>query len=244
MTISHAVTTRVRERHAWHIPRQLDAVAAPPLLEGGDWLTRPEFERRYQAMPHIKKAELIEGVVYMPSPVRFSHGKPHSQMIGWLTTYWAATPGVDVCDNTTIRLDMDNEPQPDALLRLDSALGGQSYISDDDYIEGAPELIAEIALSSASYDLHAKKNAYRRNVVQEYLVWRVYDQKLDWFRWRAGEYVPMEPDEDGVIRSEIFPGLHLDIPAMLRGDLAQVLLVLQQGLETDEHKAFIEQLQK
>ena len=38
-------------------------------LEHGDHLTREEFERRYEAMPHVRKAELIEGVVYMPSPV-------------------------------------------------------------------------------------------------------------------------------------------------------------------------------
>jgi len=127
-----------------------------PRLENGDRLTRYEFERRYEAMPHLKKAELIDGVVYMGSPVRFErHGKPHSYAIGWLAVYCAATPGVDLGDNATVRLDVDNEPQPDALLRLDPSVGGQSRISDDDYVEGAPELIVEIAASSASYDLHS-----------------------------------------------------------------------------------------
>ena len=157
-------------------------MTAPLPLENGDRLTRIEFERRYDAMPHLKKAELIEGVVYMPSPVHFeSHSKPHVSIITWLATYSLDTPGVEVGDNATVRLDMDNEPQPDALLRLDSALGGSSHLSDDDYIEGPPELIVEIAASSASYDLHDKLNVYRRNGVKEYMVWRVYEEALDWF---------------------------------------------------------------
>jgi Uma2 family endonuclease len=127
-----------------------------------------------QALPQIKKAELIEGVVYVPSPLRFEkHAKPHACMIGWLALYSAATAGVDLADSATVRLDWDNEPQPDALLRI--ATGGQSRISGDDYVEGAPELIAEIASSSASYDLHDKLTAYRRNGVQEYIVWQVCD---------------------------------------------------------------------
>ena len=214
-----------------------------PPLENGDRLTRPEFERRYQTMPHIKKAELIEGVVYMASPLRFEpHAEPHSSIVGWLWVYRSATPGVRLGDNATVRLDMDNEPQPDALLRLDESLGGHSRISDDGYVEGAPELIAEVAASSAAYDLRDKLRVYRRNGVQEYLVWQVYDQRLDWFRLRAGEDVPLQPDNAGVVHSEVFPGLWLAIPALLEGNLAQVLAVLQQGLTTSEHAAFVEQL--
>jgi Uma2 family endonuclease len=214
-----------------------------PPLENGDRLTRPEFERRYQAMPHIKKAELIEGVVYMASPLRFEpHAEPHGQIITWLGVYHAATPGVRLGDNATVRLDMDNEPQPDGLLRLNESVGGRSRLSDDGYVEGAPELIAEVAASSASYDLRDKLRVYRRNGVQEYLVWQVYDQRLDWFRLREGEYVPLQPDAAGIVRSEVFPGLWLAIPALLEGNLAQVLAVLQQGLATSEHAAFVEQL--
>jgi Uma2 family endonuclease len=129
-------------------------------LESGDKLTRAEFEQIYQKMPNVKKAELIEGTVYMASPLRAkAYGKPHAQMMGWLTTYEAATPGVEALDNATVRLDADNEPQPDALLRLEQ--GGQSKISTDDYVEGAPELIVEIAASSASLDLNEKLKAYR-----------------------------------------------------------------------------------
>jgi len=214
-----------------------------PILESGDRLTRQEFERRYQAMPQIKKAELIEGVVYLASPVRANrHGRPHSQIVGWLLVYEAATPGVYLADNTTVRLDADNEPQPDALLRIEPEVGGTSRISEDDYVEGTPELVAEIAASSASYDLNDKLNAYRRNGVKEYIVWQMYENCLNWFSLQEGRYVPLQPDEAGVIRSSIFPGLWLAVNALQEGDLAQVLAVLQQGLQTAEHLEFVERL--
>jgi Uma2 family endonuclease len=146
-------------------------------LENGDRLTRQEFERRYEAILGLKKAELIEGVVYVPAALRYRrHGKPHGLIMTWLGVYEAATPGVESADNTTVRLDWENEPQPDALLRIDEACGGQSWISEDDYVEGAPELIVEIAASSASYDLHDKLRVYRRNGVLEYLVWQAAEQ--------------------------------------------------------------------
>lgn len=213
-----------------------------PPLESGDRLTRAEFERRYEATPEKFKAELIEGVVYVASPVRVFHGTPHAALIGWLTVYWAATPGVSVADNTTTRLDMDNEPQPDALLRIET--GGSSTISDDGYIEGAPELIAEIAASSAAIDLGAKQNAYRRNGVQEYLVWQTFENRLSWFRLQDEEFVLVEPDADGIIRSRVFPGLWLAMPALLDGNIAEVLKVLHQGLADPSHQAFVQQLAK
>ncbi len=215
----------------------------PPPLESGDRLTRREFERRYDAMPEIKKAELIEGVVYVASPVRFqSHGKPHSQVIGWLTIYVAATPGADVADNATVRLDADNEPQPDALLLLPALAGGHASISTDDYIEGPPDLVFEVAASSAAYDLHDKRDVYRRNGVREYAVWQVYDGRIDWWTLEDEVYVAIEPDEAGVIRSRVFPGLWLDSEALLNDNMAQVLAVLQQGLATEEHAAFAKRL--
>lgn len=210
-------------------------IRVPP-LESGDRLTRPEFERRYQAMPYLKKAELIEGVVYVASPVRMAnHGRLHAQIVGWLMVYSAATPGVDLADNATVRLDIDNEPQPDALLRLEPEVGGKSRISEDDYVEGTPELIVEVATSSASYDLNDKLNAYRRNGVQEYIVWQIYENNLDWFSLKEGNYVNLQPDATGVIRSRTFPGLWLSVTALLQGDSAGVLAVLQQGLQTAEH---------
>lgn len=147
------------------------APVAPPLLENGDHLSRCEFERRYLARPDIKKAELIERMVYIPSPVRAkSHAEPHARILTWLGVYCASTPQVQLGDNATVRLDLDNEPQPDALLRLQATAGGRSSVSEDDYVEGAPELIVEVASSSASYDLHDKLQVYRRNGVQEYIV--------------------------------------------------------------------------
>lgn len=212
-----------------------------PPLENGDKLTRHEFERRYHAMPNLKKAELIEGVVYVASPVRAKqHGKPHARIMGWLIAYEAATPGVEALDNTTVLIDTDNEPQPDALLRIET--GGQSRINKDDYVEGAPELIVEIAASSASYDVHEKLKVYRRNQVQEYLIWRVYDYQFDWFRLQQGEYIQLQPNADNIICSQVFPGLWLDKTALLGGDLGTVLAVLQQGLASPEHSDFLSRL--
>jgi Uma2 family endonuclease len=210
-------------------------------LENGDRLSQPEFHDRYLAMSHVSKAQLIEGVVYMPSPVRSrSHGQPHAMIIGWLSNYWVATPGVDLNDNATVLLDGDNEPQPDALLRIEN--GGNSRITDDDYVQGAPELIVEIAASTASYDLHDKKKAYRRNGVQEYIVWQINEKSLYWFRLDKGKYVSIKPDENGVVHSVVFPGLWLAVTALLEGDLAQVMVVLQEGINSVEHGEFVKSL--
>jgi Uma2 family endonuclease len=214
-----------------------------PPLEPGDRLTRDEFERRYEAMPELKKAELIEGVVYMPSPVRQRHhGRPHLHLATWLGNYEAATPGVEGGDNSTARLDLDNTPQPDLVLFVDPARGGHARISADDYIEGGPELVAEVAASSASYDLHTKLEVYRRNGVKEYIVWRVRDRQIDWFVLRGVRFEQMPPSPDGVLRSEAFPGLWLVAEALLSGDLARVLAVVQQGTASPEHAAFVARL--
>lgn len=212
-------------------------------LEQGDRLTRAEFERRYKAMPQVKKAELIEGIVYMPSPVRLKrHGRPCRHLSTWLGTYEAATPGVVGADNTSVRLDLDNEPQPDGILLIDPACGGRARISDDDYVEGGPELAAEVTSSSVSYDLGDKLQAFRRNSVQEYLVWRVLDRQIDWFVLREGHYEPLVLEGNRHYKSESFPGLWLDVEAMLRADLASVLNGLQQGLKTAEHESFAKRL--
>jgi Uma2 family endonuclease len=219
--------------------------ANPPPLNAGDRLSRAEFERRYQAMPDVNKAELIEGIVYMPSPVHFhQHGQPHSDIIGWLALYRAATPGVVVGDNTTVRLDNENEVQPDALLRLETTLGGCSHVTEDDYLAGSPELIVEIAASSAAYDLHSKRRVYARNSVQEYLVAQAYEQRVDWFVLRESVYQPLQPDAGGILRSEVFPGLWLPVEALWAGDLAAMLRVLQQGLVSPEHTAYAADLQQ
>jgi len=219
-------------------------VATPP-LESGDRLSRAEFERRYHIHSEIKKAELIEGEVYVASPVHVKkHGNPHFDLIGWLATYRAATPGVVGSDNATVRLDLENEPQPDILLRLEADLGGKSYITEDDYLEGAPELIVEVAASSASYDMNKKKRMYARNGVQEYLVAQAYELRVDWFVLREGVYVALQPDDKGILRSEVFPGLWLPQEAVWQGNLRKMLAVLQEGLASTEHADFVKTLEQ
>lgn len=215
-----------------------------PPLEPGDHLTRDEFERRYDATPAPKKAELIEGVVHMPPPVRWDqHSSPHADLITWLGVYRAGTPGVRVGADGTLRLDLDNEPQPDAAMIIEPASGGRVRISADGYVVGAPELLAEVAASSASIDLNSKLRVYRRNGALEYLVWRVLEEDFDWFVLRQGRYERLPRGADGVYRSETFPGLWLDAGAMARMDIAAVLAVLQQGLGSPEHTAFVTALQ-
>jgi Uma2 family endonuclease len=214
-----------------------------PPLEPGDRLSRAEFERRYASMPHLKKAELIEGVVFIPSPVRLErHAEPHFDLIIWLGNYKWATPGLRGADNATTRLDLDNEPQPDASLFIDPARGGQARITAEDYLEEAPELVAEVASSSASYDLNTKLNVYRRNAVREYIVWRVLDRQIDWFVLSEGEFVRLPLDDDGLYRSKVFPGLWLDPAAMVRGDPPALQAALQRGLASPEHAAFVARL--
>jgi hypothetical protein len=228
--------------HAQPPVAPLERKSVPP-LENGDRLDRVEFERRYSAMPEVKKAELIGGIVYMPSPVRHAHhGRPQFFAAGWLSYYVAHTPGVDPSDNATLRLDDENEPQPDLLLRLPESAGGRSRISDDDYLEGSAELVIEIAASSVSLDLHAKRDAYRRHGVREYLVWRVRDAAIDWFALRGDTFEPTKPDERGLLKSEVFAGLWLDPAALLRGDLPRLLQVLEEGMRTPEHAALVARL--
>lgn len=197
-----------------------------PPLESGDRLTRHEFHRRYEASPRVKKAELVEGVVYVASPVRAKyHGIPEADLGAWLSLYRVTHATVSVAHNSTVFLDNDNELQPDLCAWYEV---GQARLDDDGYIEGAPDLVAEIAASSSSFDLHQKKNAYRRNGVREYIVWRVLDSALDWFVLEGGDYRQVEPGDDGCIQSSIFPGLRLNVAALLSGDLAAVLAT-QQG---------------
>jgi Uma2 family endonuclease len=218
--------------------------AIPP-LENGDRLTRAEFERRYDAMPDLKKAELVEGEVFMPSPVRQRrHSHPHTRLVTWLGNFETDTPGVEAGDNGSIRLDLDNMPQPDAFLIIQPECGGHVRISEDDYIEGAPELVAEVASSSVSYDLGRKRDAYRRNGVREYVVWRVLDGQVDWYVNREGRFELMPPAADGILRSEVFPGLWLDAAALIRGDGVAVRAALQRGLDSPEHADFVARLER
>ncbi len=214
-----------------------------PPLRGGERLTRPEFERRFDATPGLKKAELLEGIVYMPPPVSDGyHGGPHFDLIGWLCMYRAFTPGVAGGDNSSLRVDLFNMPQPDAYLRILHSLGGRCDTDEEGYIVGVPELVAEVSASSADTDLGTKLELYRRNGVREYIVWRTYDRAIDWFVLRAGRFEPLPPDAAGLYRSEVFPGLWLDPAALVRGDMLRVGQVVQQGLASPEHAEFVARL--
>jgi Uma2 family endonuclease len=215
-----------------------------PPLENGAHLTVAEFLRRYEAMPELKKAELIEGVVHMGSPVSRDHGRPDGRMLTCLGYYSVHTPGTELLPNTTVMLDVgENCPQPDGLLRIEPEYGGRSRTSAQQYVEGAAELAAEIAASSVSYDLHEKFGAYERNGISEYLVWRVEDDAIDWFYLHDRKYRALTP-RGGIVKSRIFPGLWLDVAAMLRGDMVAVLQTLDQGLASDAHGRFVARLAK
>ena len=181
----------------------------------------------------------------MASPLRHEqHGKPHSRVMTWLGVYQAMTSGVDLSVEPTVRLDLDNEPQPDAVLFIEPDAGGQTQISSDGYIEGSPELIVEIAASSVAIDTGSKKQVYRRNGVLEYVIWQSYENQIEWFGLMDEEYRLLSPDPDGIIRSRVFPGLWLAVEALLSNQMARVLEVLQVGLQSAEHGAFVEQLGK
>ncbi|MEP7338835.1 MAG: Uma2 family endonuclease [Acidobacteriota bacterium] len=226
-------------------PNALKTTTGVPPLENGDHLTRDEFERRYDAMPNLKKAELIEGVVFMGSPVRIrSHSKPHGVINGLLSFYSITTPGTEFGDNGTLRLDLGNDPQPDCFLRIEEEYGGQSVVSADDYLEGGPELVVEVSASTASHDLNAKKQVYQRHGVHEYIVWRTHDEAIDWFELRRGRYVRVNPDTDGIIESKVFPGLRLMVSALARGEYAAALRELQAGVASAKHEAFVAALAK
>jgi Uma2 family endonuclease len=203
------------------------ARAEIPPLEGGDNLSPDEFERISGLHPEIKHAELIDGLVYVELVVGPAHGSGHAIVAGWLMAFWAGRPELQVCDNTTVRFADGSRLQPDLLLRRTESAGGRST-STLSAIEGPPELAVEVAASSASFDLFQKKAAYERNGVREYVVWQLYDERVDWFVLRSGHYEPLIPGTDGVFESVEFPGLRLSVPHLLAGDFSGVLATLNR----------------
>jgi Uma2 family endonuclease len=218
------------------------AKAALLPLRNGEHLSRGEFERRWDAMPRLKYAELIEGIVFMPPPTSDLHSGSHSDLFLYLGHYAKATAGVIARISPSIRLDNKNEFQPDCLLRIDVPKLRRSWVSRDDYIEGAPELVAEVAVSSADYDAHEKRDVYERLGVQEYLLWQVMDGRCDWWTLRDGRFVLIRPRLDGIHASLVFPGLWLDLRALVTGDERKTLASLQRGLRSAEHAAFVKKL--
>ena len=213
---------------------------APP-LQPGDRLTRAEFLRTWERHPEIKFAELIGGIVYMPSPRSRQHGVIDCLVSGWLCVYQASTPGTEGANNATTLLDDDETPQPDNYLRILPEYGGQSG-NQGKFVSGGPELIAEIRVSSASYDLNQKLELYERAGVQEYIVVLMHEGEIRWHRLSRNGYRLTAPDAKLIWKSRVFPGLWLDGQAMLTADAAKVLATLQKGLRSAEHAAFVKKL--
>jgi hypothetical protein len=211
-------------------------------LEPGQRLDRPTFHERYEAMPPDTRAELVGGVVYMPSPSSNDHGEQNNDVGGWLFHYKRFTPGVRSPNDATVILDELAELQPDCQLRIPFELGGQTQLDESRYITGAPELIAEIARSSRSFDLKQKKADYERAGVVEYVVVELDPDRIHWFTRRGTRFVQMRPGPDGIYRSNVFPGLWLDPAALYSQDLDRLIQVLEQGLATPEHAAFVAKL--
>lgn len=214
--------------------------AMVPPLAAGDKLTRDEFIRRWEMHPEIKFAELIDGVVYMPSPVSTEHGDMDSDVGGWLSVYKAWTRGTASGRNSTTFL-LDDSPQPDLNLRILPEHGGGSWV-EDEYLHGVPELLAEVCRSSVAYDLNQKFDLYQAAGVPEYLAVLMFEQEIRWHILVDGKYQVLSSDADGLLRSRVFPGLWLDGQALLAGDLQRVLQRLQEGLQSPEHQQFVARL--
>lgn len=193
-------------------------------LENGEQLHSAAFLRRFEAMTDVKKAELVEGTVYMPSPVRADlHGEPDGLLHGWLGHYAMLQDQLKFYSNTTLLLDAENTVQPDGILCSAPRAGGVVWLNDKGYLCGAPELVCEVAASTTSLDLHQKFRAYCRNGIAEYLVWLTVERRFLWFVLEDAEYVPLEPDASGILKSRRFPGLVLDTKAALKGQAAKVI---------------------
>jgi Uma2 family endonuclease len=212
-----------------------------PRLRNGDRLTQPEFHRRYLAYDEDQKFELVGGTVFMASPLSWSHGAYHQQLGHVLGLYVDGTPGVEVGDNVTVILGEESEPQPDLSVRIGPECGGRSRVNDQDYIEGPPELVAEIAYSSVALDLNQKRRDYEAGGVQEYFVLCVDDKELHWFHFPTGKL--LKPTRDGVLRSVVFPGLWIDGAALLARERIRLAEVVQQGLASRAHQAFVRKLE-
>ncbi len=215
-----------------------------PTLEAGDHLDQATFHQRYKAMPTGFRAELIGGIVIVPSPLKPEHGEYHALIMMWLGNYWVATPGTRVRDNATAILSDNSEPQPDGTLIIDPDHGGQTSYSEDGYATGPPELIVEVASSSESMDLNTKRHDYEQAGVLEYVVVVLRQRVVRWFRLQEGVYQEITRPGNGIFKSTTFPGLWLDAEALLQLNGAAVMDTLTQGTATPEHEDFVRELQQ
>lgn len=210
-------------------------------LVNGERMKQPEFHRRYEACPEDQKWELIGGIVYMTSPLSLEHSDYDDEIGYVLGTYRRATPGTQVTHNATAILDEESEPQPDLSLRILPEYGGQSQTTPDGYLQGAPELLVEIAHSRRALAMHDKRDDYQRTGVLEYFVVCWEEQEVHWFHFPSDDLI--QPDRQGISRSRVFPGLWVDVAALLRRDSAQLMEVLQKGIASRAHAAFVKRLQ-
>jgi Uma2 family endonuclease len=213
----------------------------PPPLESGDHLDQKTFHERYEAMPPDFRAELVGGVVFMPSPLKRPHSRGHGLLYSWVSGYEDATPGTESHLTATTILDNQAEPKPDVSLLIVAPSHGQTR-EENEYIVGPPDLLAEVASSSEAIDLHGKRLDYERTGVREYIVVALRQQRVFWFVRRNERFIELQPGTDGILRSEVFPSLWLDPQALLRVDRRRVLEVLRLGLATPEHAAFVARL--
>ena len=221
--------------------RAKSSVEELPPLRAGDHLDRETFHRRYEAMPSKFRAELVKGVVIVPSPLGCPHGAFHARILTWLGTYSISTSGTTIFDNTTTILDDENEVQPDAQLVILPEFGGQGA-QPGAYVEGAPQLVVEVAATSEAYDLFEKFEVYQQAGVREYLVVLVREQQVRWFASEQGRFLPLAADAAGVMRSGLFPGLWLDTAALFAEHPAGLLTTLQAGLADPAHREFVQRL--
>lgn len=211
----------------------------PLRLAQGDRLSQAEFHRRYERRPDLNKAELIDGLVFLESPIRYrAHGRPHSEILHWLKSYSLATPGTIALGNVTLILDDRNELEPDCVLFLSPQFGGKCQPDPNDYLRGSPELVVEISASTTARDYGPKLAVYLKHQVQEVIIWRTENGILDWFLLNQAQYHLQKPGSDGLLRSRAFPGLFLHSPSLITGDLNAVLHYLQLGLNSPSHRDF------
>ena len=221
--------------------QRVPVIAPPRVLVEGQRLDQPTFHALYEAMPSGTRAELIDGVVYMPSPVDLAHGIAHVPVIVWLDYYAERTPGVQVMDNATTILGWKSEPQPDGLLRILPEYGGRTW-DERGFVQGAPELVVEVAKATRYIDLGPKLDDYERAGVLEYVVHAIDPDEIFWYGQDQGVLVLRSIGEDGLYRSSIFPGLWLDPQALLDGNRARLRAVLDLGCATPEHATFVARL--
>ena len=215
-------------------------VLTPPLSEG-EQLTRDEFMRRWEAMPDLKFAELIDGIVHMPSPLSDIHSDFHARMCVWLGQYVTFTPACAVRTNCTWLMSDKSVPQPDLALKIFPDHGGQSWL-EGEYAAGAPELIVEISHTTGARDSGVKQRLYERSGVLEYLIVRPKKRQIVWNELVEGKYREIQPGADGLLRSRFFPGLWLNSDAFWNCDYAALSAAIQQGAATPEHAEFVRKL--